>query len=103
MTEHPVRASGGFAPEKEVYRSAEREGEGGVPRESEMYTSANVWELDGREMAGVSELESPVVREGRDGREISGFDFGLENEQGMRMGQKKDGRYGRDRREELHF
>jgi hypothetical protein len=42
--------------EKEVYRS--RQPDAG---QNEMYTSANVWELDSREVAGRREMESPAV------------------------------------------
>ncbi|KAF2825701.1 hypothetical protein CC86DRAFT_446340 [Ophiobolus disseminans] len=92
MTENQVLASREgmvySGNEKEVYRSSEPEVE--MPRESELYTSANVWELDGRETAVPSELESPVVREARVG---SGFDFGLDERAST----------GRRDRSELHF
>jgi hypothetical protein len=65
MTEHrvPVRGYGGN--EKDVYRSSEPDVV--LPRQNEMETSANVWEIDGREMqrrgTTVSELESPIVEQ----------------------------------------
>lgn len=36
------------------------------PKENEMATSANVWELDGREMREPSELESPSIYQSSD-------------------------------------
>jgi hypothetical protein len=64
MTEHRVPVAGYVGNEKDVYRS-----DVVVPRENEMETSANVWEIDGREMqrrdTGVSELASPVVEPAR--------------------------------------
>jgi hypothetical protein len=64
MTEHSVPIAGYVGNEKDVYRS-----DVAVPRETEMETSANVWEIDGREMqrqeTGVSELESPLVKPAR--------------------------------------
>lgn len=63
MTEHQVLAGGaGYSRnEKELYRSSEPIV--AMPRESEMETSANVWELDGRERERPlpSELESPIT------------------------------------------
>jgi hypothetical protein len=63
MTQHQVLAAGpGYvANEKELYRSSHPNT--ALPQESEMETSANVWELDGRERERpvVSELESPVT------------------------------------------
>jgi len=101
MTEHQVMASRAASRErithtgneKEVYRSSEPEVP--MPRESELYTSANVWELDGRERAVPSELESPVVREGP-----GGFDFGLEGT-GGNANEVRTG--GRREHGELHF
>lgn len=63
MTEHRNLASGGHhyrsdGPEKEVYQRQENVA---MPQGSELYTNANVWELDGRETAARSELESPMV------------------------------------------
>jgi hypothetical protein len=68
MTEHRTLAGAGLGSgnEKEVYRASEPEV--AMPVESEMQTSANVWELDGRETGRErferierrSELESPI-------------------------------------------
>lgn len=61
--------------EKDVYRSSQQNVHHVVsPGHSEMETSANVWEIDGRERERPmpSELESPVVERGSpwsDGRE----------------------------------
>lgn len=94
--------------EKEVYRATQPDTE-----QSEMYTSANVWELDSRELAPrreigspavssvsspvvasdgsrfVSPIVSPVVEDRRD--RGPGFDFGFE--------ERRTGRPG----DELHF
>lgn len=53
--------------EKDVYRSSQQNVHCVVsPGHSEMETSANVWEIDGRERERPmpSELESPVVERG---------------------------------------
>jgi hypothetical protein len=64
MAQHqvPVIGSNYGANEKETYRSSQQAVM--LPQQSEMETSANVWELDGTERSRprpvVSELESPV-------------------------------------------
>jgi hypothetical protein len=62
MTEHRVPVGGYIGNEKDVYQSSQPVVE--LPRQSEMETSANVWEIDGREMQRrdetLSEVHSPV-------------------------------------------
>jgi hypothetical protein len=48
MTEHRVPVGGYVGNEKDVYQSSQPVV--ALPRENEMETSANVWEIDGREM-----------------------------------------------------
>jgi hypothetical protein len=64
MTEHVVPVAGYVGDEKDVYRP-----DVVMPRQNEMETSANVWEIDGREMprrdTGPSEVEPPVIQPAR--------------------------------------
>lgn len=85
--EHRVLPGGYMQSEKEMYRSSQQDVSIPMPHQSEMETSANVWELDGTERPrpAPSELESPPVERG------SAPPWGGRNERW------------RDHREELHF
>ncbi|KAF2031220.1 hypothetical protein EK21DRAFT_111256 [Setomelanomma holmii] len=102
MAEHHTLAGGGlgYGNEKELYRASQPEV--AMPVQSEMSTSANVWELDGRETERMerSELESPISPlNGEEGRRFD--DWPLPSGNGVHGGAGMPAQ--RAEHSELHF